>query len=486
VADAEARPGRPRPWQQAILSLGVIAAVGIGVVNVAATNSIDAFTRLDFIAATAASISLALTGALLAWRLPSHPVGWLLWASGCLFAFADSQSGVATVIATSDPTLASWLVVLGGAAWVPAIVTVAVLLPLVFPTGRLPSRRWRIVVAIGLLSAAFSAAQDLFTPFPVDMNAVGLVNPLGTTGTVADLASLLGGLSSVAGVVCLPLIAASLVMRFRQASGVERAQLKWLAAAVAMAGLALAIAIVAQLVPGALALAIGNLAYLIAFVGLALLPVAIGIAVLRYRLYDIDLIIRRTAVYVPLTGILAGLYAASIALLQRLFITATGGPSDGAIIASTLILASLFTPIKNWLQARVDRRFRDDRDAERLFDQLIGRVATAEWAPDPVRTLRAFLAIAVESLGASGGRALREVAGRPEVVASLGSSERAALGAAIEYGGRQIGRIEIGPPARGRPYRPGDAALIEDAGRRLAEAMIEGRLATQSTDGPPA
>src|SRR5205814_8583727 len=97
---------------------------------------------------------------------------------------------------------------------------------------------------------------------------------------------------------------------------------------------------------------------LVAAVGLLLVPVAVGIAVTRYRLYQIDHLISRTLVYVPLTAVLAGLYAATVTLLQRTFQSVTGNSSDAAIIISTLILASVFTPIRKWLEAIVERRFK--------------------------------------------------------------------------------------------------------------------------------
>src|SRR5206468_1779904 len=113
----------------------------------------------------------------------------------------------------------------------------------------------------------------------------------------------------------------------------------------------------------------------------------------------------RTAVYVPLTAILAGLYAASIAFLQQLFIAATGSPSDGAVILSTLVLVATFTPIKNALQAFVDRRFRDAQDAERRLGAFVDGVASAMWEPSNARVMRGFLGEVVRAVDASGGAA---------------------------------------------------------------------------------
>ena len=226
-----------------------------------------------------------------------------------------------------------------------------------------------------------------------------------------------------------------------------------------------------------------DLGYLLAFVGFALVPVAIGIAILRYRLYDIDILIRRTAVYVPLTAILAGLYAALTALLQRLFIAATGERSDAAVIASTLLLATLFTPVKGWLQGVVDRRFRDDADAGRQLERFISRIGTAEYAPDPGRTLRAFAAVAVNALDATGGRAVvANASGAPR--GDAGPGWPTVLSVEVASAERVLGRIDVGPRSRQRAYRPDEQALLQVAADDLARAILVGDPGPSGTPAP--
>jgi hypothetical protein len=142
-------------------------------------------------------------------------------------------------------------------------------------------------------------------------------------------------------------------MRYRRGSPTEREQLKWFASAVA-----LTVIFVLPAVPGTPFGAIAEIAWLLGVVSFMLIPVAIGIAILRYRLYDIDRIINRAFVYVPLTAIVAGIYTASIALSQRL-LAAMGQKSDMAIVLTTLVVVVVFTPIKNAVQATVDRRFKE-------------------------------------------------------------------------------------------------------------------------------
>jgi hypothetical protein len=149
----------------------------------------------------------------------------------------------------------------------------------------------------------------------------------------------------------------SLIVRYRRSADVQRAQMRWIAAAVAiLAAGGLPFVIVRYGLQ--LEYRAGALLMAVALVAGCFLPVAAAIAILRHRLYDIDLILNRALVYIPLTGILGGLYTAGVVLFQRISVAFTGNTSDAAIIVSTLVMASLFTPVRNWLQGFVDRRFK--------------------------------------------------------------------------------------------------------------------------------
>ena len=154
----------------------------------------------------------------------------------------------------------------------------------------------------------------------------------------------------------------SMVLRYRRSASVERAQLRWIAAAVvvlALGGIPFVVARYGLQVDYNQ----GQLLLSIALVAGCFLPIAAAVAILRHRLYDIDLILRRAFVYIPLTALLGGLYAAGVALFQRIFVAATGDTSDAAIVFATLVLAGMFTPARNWLQTFVDRRFKPEGDA---------------------------------------------------------------------------------------------------------------------------
>lgn len=162
------------------------------------------------------------------------------------------------------------------------------------------------------------------------------------------LATISGPLTAPMVLTALPLTVAASVVRFHRGSAIERQQLRWFGAAVAFTATTLVLSI-----PGT---PLSEVGWLLTVLSFSLIPVAIGIAVLRYRLYGIDLIINRALVYVPLTAIVAGIYAATVALSGRL-LAAAGLSSDGAIVLTTLVVVVVFTPIKNAVQGTVDRRF---------------------------------------------------------------------------------------------------------------------------------
>jgi hypothetical protein len=455
----------------ALIAVAVVLLAGYAVTTIPPG---DPLVALISVAGIAAAASLGLSGAFLAARLPGNPIGWALAGGGLLYAYAYSGPGAGAALYEAGFGAGVWLIWLGGLAWVPAIVCMTVLVPLLFPTGRLPWRRWRIVIQVALVAIALNTIQVALSPFPQGLPA-GITNPLAVSGPAADAVGVLGAIASLSGIVCLPLVAASLVLRYRAAAGIERAQLRWFAAVAALIGPAFAIGIGlsgATTEPGA---TIANLAFLATFIGLALMPVAIGIAVLRYRLYDIDLIVRGTAVYVPLTAILAGLYAATVALFQRLFVAVTGTPSDSAVILSTLILATMFTPIRGWLQGIVDRRFGDTGDAEHVLEAFVRDNATASWALDPTRTMRAFLAVSVRAFGSMGGTAFVGSDGRARLAASIGTNG-SALNVPVEAAGQRVGWIELADRRGARAYSESELALLHRAASELAALLLEPQL----------
>jgi hypothetical protein len=290
----------------------------------------------------------ATAGALVAARHRANPIGWMMCGVALLWA-VSGVADIGTEIASVRP---EWLPVPEGLAWlsewvwIPGLALGAIFLPLLFPDGRPVTRRWGFVVwlaaaamVVSLLGEAMSAAR--------------------VAGTVLLLVGVAAALLSLA-------------VRFRRARGVERQQLKWFVYAVAP--LAPAFALLGLDFAG-VGTNLGNIGWGAALVTLlVIVPVGTAIAILRYRLYDIDLIIRRTLVYGVLSGLLAGGYFGIVLALQQVFSGFAGG-SDLAIAVSTLAVAALFRPVRSRIQALVDRRFyRAKYDAQRTLEAFSARL----------------------------------------------------------------------------------------------------------------
>jgi hypothetical protein len=238
--------------------------------------------------------------------------------------------------------------------------------PLYFPNGRLVSRRWRWLVRFAIL---FSGGAAVFSALkPGEIQEEGIVNPLG----VEALRPIFDVLSTLVFVLYFFLLfasAASLVVRFRRSGSVARQQIKWLALA------AIAIPIWFLTNGPVQAVAPTLFVFLDAVIVSSLIPLAAGIAIHRYRLYDIDVVINRALVYGSLTAALALVYFGGIAVLQGLFRALTGQESSLAVVASTLVIAALFGPLKRRIQALIDRRFyRKKYDAVRALETLSSRL----------------------------------------------------------------------------------------------------------------
>ena len=316
---------------------------------------------LPAVAQGSVALSFATAGAILVNRLPGNVIGWWLALGGLCFGVGNGAAGLADyglIVHPNSLPGAIWFLWLSQWLWAPAFGAVFGL-ALVYPSGRLLSVRWRpVAVAAVLLITLFSfgGAFGAWT----DGSLPGQ-NPLQIAGAAPDaLGFLLGPLS-----VLVPLLTiASLVIRYRRATGIERAQLKWFAFVVGISAPALVVGFFLYGNNG-VELIVSNVALLIAYTGFALLPVAIGIAVLRYRLYEIDRLISRTISYGVLTAIVGGLFVGFILALQALLAPVTQS-NELAVAGSTLLVFGLFQPLRRRVQRLVDRRFNRSRyDAER-------------------------------------------------------------------------------------------------------------------------
>lgn len=338
-----------------------------------------------------ASLGVAIVvGGFVASRLPRNPYGWLLLvfgiSNGALQGFAENY-GVYSLLVAPRPLpltpLAFILAPVGFAFWLATIP----LLFLLFPGGRLPSRRWRPFAALivlsfmALLLTLWRSPSAALLPVP---------SPFHRDDAVGGWADIISSTAVFLLLVATLVSALSVVWRAVRARGQERQQYKWL-------GLASILVVVAiffnsELVP----LLPGVLDALLEGAAFAGVPLAVGIAVLRYRLWDIDVIIRKTALYGALTLTLGLVYFTLVVVLQAAFTRLTGQDSPAALVLSTLAIAALFTPLRRWLQGLIDRRFyRGKYNAE----QVLARFArTARDETDLDKLAAELLAVIQETM----------------------------------------------------------------------------------------
>ncbi|HZF59816.1 MAG TPA: hypothetical protein VEZ19_15240 [Rubrobacter sp.] len=310
----------------------------------------------------------AVVGALLVAKRPDNTIGWIMGAAALIVGiFPASESYAAYVMTTRGrpDALAVFGAWANGWYWYLLLALVFIYLPLLFPDGRLLSRRWlpvAVLPAIAIVGAmVLGTLVETFRGQTFDYR---IENPIGIEGlaNVEELPVFIvfGGFYAIGAVGAI----ASLALRFRRSRGTERQQLKWFLFATAPT---LTILLEYYLPEFILSLALAWL--------LLGLPAAIGIAVLRYRLYNIDLVINRTLVYAALTISLALVYLGSVAGLQRLLSPVVGEGNQLAVVASTLLIAALFQPLRRRVQSFIDRRFyREKYDAQRVLANFSERL----------------------------------------------------------------------------------------------------------------
>ena len=307
-------------------------------------------------------ISTAAVGAVVAPRLPGNAVGWILIGMGSclgisLTATAYGSLGEDTARGyLPGGDIAAWF---GGWSFTPVVYGGVVILLHVFPDGRFMSARWRLVGIVSGAVVLSATVVDALHPGNLEESTVD--NPVGATGRLADIVTTAQGITDSLALPVFALAAAGLIVRFRRSRGIERQQLKWIAFTLFLVAVGLGLSTKGPTV-------LVDAAFITAMFGLAAMPVAMGIAVLRYRLYDIDVVINRTIVYGALSATLAAVYLGSVLLLDLALNPITGG-SSLAIAASTLTVAALFRPARARIQDAVDRRFfRAKYDAAQTVD----------------------------------------------------------------------------------------------------------------------
>src|SRR5215204_3359282 len=336
-----------------LLAISITLATAAAVLGLSGT----AADLVSVLSVAVLGLVFGATGALVASRLPRNPIGWILCVLALLFEFSVCSDAYVAYGSQAGGFLpgrawVGWTSQWSTNALTPALI---ILCFLVFPTGSLPSARWRALVWVVVGVAAVHAASVALAPgtlvdYPIE-------NPVGIES--AEALRTLAEASILVLVIPLMLLSVvSLFVRLRRSSGAERQQLKWFAYAAALLATDLVSSVLAALFAETIPRVVSELVFFPIFIAtLSGIPVAIGIAILKYRLYDIDLLINRTLVYGSLTVLLVATYFGGVVGLQYVFRALTGQGSTLAAVASTLAIASLFNPLRRRVQGFVDRRF---------------------------------------------------------------------------------------------------------------------------------
>ena len=355
-------------WSLCALSLTLTAlSLLISALNL---SHLEAHVYSYWLGNAVLAVSSSIIGAIIASRLPANPVGWLFCAAACIIAVAYLSAEYAIYALLARPHslpagealawLASWV-------WLLSIGCIVLSL-LLFPNGRLPSSRWRWLAWLSVLLTIAGAVWVALSPGAIG-NLGSIRNPLGIGG-------LPDGDKPVQIIMFAFLFVAAvstLGLRLRRSRGIEHQQIKWPAyTAVIAAGSSF----LEYTVSDAMGLRWLEWAgYVVSLAALVCFPISIGIAIVRYRLYEIDTLINRTLVYALLTAILAAVYFGAVVLLQRVFVALTGQQSTLAVVASTLLIAALFTPLRRRIQAFIDRRFyRRKYDARKTLEAFSSKL----------------------------------------------------------------------------------------------------------------
>ena len=323
------------------------------------------------------ALTFTTVGAVIASRRPENPIGWIFCSGGLILSVTVSSATNYTEYALNVSTgslpgvqYAAWI-----ASWAtdPTLLLVATMLFLLFPDGKLSSREWGFVAWTAVVASVVVALGDALgrSSLGTDFDSMG--NPFAVEGAVGNFLQMLGGFGLTLLFLCFLASVAALFVRLRQARGVERQQIKWFAYAAAVMGTGPLVMFLLGGGYSALQELMWYLGYFVGILGFALLPVATAIAILKYRLYDIDHIINRTLVYGLLTTILAVIYFGGVTVTQTLLrnLTSHERLPQLVVVASTLVIAALFNPLRRRIQSFIDRSFyRSKYDAAKTLEEF--------------------------------------------------------------------------------------------------------------------
>ncbi|HET7172387.1 MAG TPA: hypothetical protein VFI18_12175 [Gaiellales bacterium] len=351
--------------------VGVVVAFDAGAIVLGILDR-DAQSLAATVMFSPTTIGFAVFGALIVWRHRAHSIGWLFVTVAFFFSLCHNlaQNYAVYSLAVDPDSLPA-----GRAAfWIASTALDSIylgamlLLLLLFPDGRALTPRWRPVVAAAITATVCGLSRG-FLDFTGEPPLHGIHNPLAASGGLETALNVVQTVSLPLTVVAFLGGVAAMALRFRRSAGVERQQMKWV-----VAGVLIWVAVFAVSLPFQVAgfAAAGDLPFLLSIV---LFPAVMGLAILRYRLYDVDLVIRKTLVYACLIAVLGAVYGGGIGLLGSLSLSVTGESGDVAVTVTTLVVALVFQPLRRRIQRAIDHRFsRRTVDAETAMRAFSGRL----------------------------------------------------------------------------------------------------------------
>jgi signal transduction histidine kinase len=449
-------------WTLAVISiLIVILAFGAAIYGAAISgNFLSILTHqllLPFITA-----GFAFIGALVVSRRPRNPIGWIFAAEGLMFALISSGAAVYVYGSTSSP-LYRWAYWLDSWLWIPATLLPTTFVLLLFPDGHLPSPRWRFVAWSTALGLALVVLGVMFHPGPLAIMGLPEANPFGIYAA-APVLDLLLTLSTVFLAVAVFGSLAALLVRFRRSAGSEREQIKWLVYAIGMLWfLNILTSMISRLWPGFrwwrdLSIVVSNL-------GILGIAAAAAIAILRHRLYDIDLIINRTLVYTALTAGVAAFYGLVVGGLGAVFQT---NSNPLLSLLATGLAAILVQPMRDRLQRLVNRLMYGERDDPYAVLAKLSR--RLEGSPAPDATLPMVVETVAQALKLPYVAIALKQEGDFKIAASYGLAGKEQIQLPLIYQGETVGQIRLSTRSSGESFTPAERRLLDDIARHIGVA----------------
>lgn len=466
--------GRWLVWGVAALAAVMVAAGGwFAMVDLeGAEPEFFAFRGFDAVAA----FCYVVVSLLILHARPSNWLGLLLLGVGTSSAvyWLATQYGLAAVLGPGDlpgGAYAAWFQAWGWAIYIVALLS---FIPAVFPYGRFHNRLGRPLFGMGLVTIVFVWVGNATRPGQFTSDASYAVNPLPIAFLPHDLIETVWGLPlaavGIGGVI-------TLVQTYRSGGEIERLQLKWLLSAVSFLGLSFALIVTALLAASDWVEDTATFWEFLIFIGILLIPISIGFAITRYRLYDIDVAINRAIVYGPLTAVVAASYVVSVQLARLSFVAVTGERSNSELLVATLVAGAVFWVIRTKMIQIVDRHFKDPREPAKDLRALQANIRQMSQIIEPsaVSTERLadhVLTKCVAAFDATGGRIVFARGQGPQAAVQVGSmAGTPVVSIEIAHDGATLGKLEMGGRVDDRAYTPRDADALGAAVATLAEIL---------------